>query len=125
MPTFITIDIPKGGESMNKIELAEKVAEKIGVTKKQAEDMLNAFEEVVTSTLKDGAEVTLTGFGTFMAKRREARMGVNPQKPGEKIQIPAVTVPKFKAGKSLKDALKGQAAPSTPAAPAAPMTPTM
>ncbi len=107
---------------MNKTELAEKVAEKIGVTKKQAEDMLNAFEEVVTSTLQGGAEVTLTGFGTFMAKRREARMGVNPQKPGEKIHIPAVTVPKFKAGKSLKDALKASgnmAAPTT--APAEPM----
>lgn len=108
---------------MNKIELAEKVAEKIGVTKKQAEDMLNAFEDVVTSTLKAGGEVTLTGFGTFMAKKREARMGVNPQKPGEKIQIPAVTVPKFKAGKSLKDALKmsGVAEPGLPAAPAEPM----
>lgn len=91
---------------MNKIELAEKMAEKLGVTKKQAEDMLNVFEEVVTDTLKTGSEVTLTGFGTFMSKRREARMGVNPQKPGEKIHIPAVTVPKFKAGKSLKDALK-------------------
>lgn len=101
---------------MNKVELAEKVAEKIGVTKKQAEDMLNAFEEVVTSTLKSGGEVTLTGFGTFMAKKREARMGVNPQKPGEKIQIPAVVVPKFKAGKSLKDALKasGTPAPTNP-----------
>ncbi len=111
---------------MNKIELAEKVAEKIGVTKKQAEDMLNAFEETVTMTLKDGGEVTLTGFGTFMAKKREARMGVNPQKPGEKIQIPAVTVPKFKAGKSLKDALKmmGTSAP-TPAAPTEPMAPAM
>lgn len=105
---------------MNKVELAEKVAEKIGVTKKQAEDMLNAFEEVVTSTLKQGSEVTLTGFGTFMAKKREARMGVNPQKPGEKIHIPAVIVPKFKAGKSLKDALKSgpvEAAPA-PTAPA-------
>jgi DNA-binding protein HU-beta len=109
---------------MNKVELAEKVAEKIGVTKKQAEDMLNAYEEVVTSTLKDGGEVTLTGFGTFMAKKREARMGVNPQKPGEKIHIPAVIVPKFKAGKSLKDALKANmqpvAAPVTPTAPIAP-----
>lgn len=107
---------------MNKIELAEKVAEKIGVTKKQAEDMLNAFEEVVTTTLTSGGEVTLTGFGTFMAKKREARMGVNPQKPGEKIHIPAVTVPKFKAGKSLKDALKlsGATAPATPAEPMAP-----
>ena len=104
---------------MNKIELAEKMAEKLGVTKKQAEDMLNAFEEVVTETLKQGGEVTLTGFGTFMTKHREARMGVNPQKPGEKIQIPAVTVPKFKAGKSLKDALKMMS--TTPAAPAVPM----
>ena len=106
---------------MNKVELAEKVAEKIGVTKKQAEDMLNAYEEVVTSTLKDGGEVTLTGFGTFMAKKREARMGVNPQKPGEKIQIPAVIVPKFKAGKSLKDALKASMqSASTPVPPVAP-----
>lgn len=112
---------------MNKVELAEKVAEKIGVTKKQAEDMLNAFEEVVTSTLKMDGEVTLTGFGTFMAKKREARMGVNPQKPGEKIQIPAVIVPKFKAGKSLKDALKsGTSQPAMPSAPPpAPTAPIM
>ncbi|HLA26056.1 MAG TPA: HU family DNA-binding protein, partial [Patescibacteria group bacterium] len=60
----------------------------------------------ITSTIKSGGEVTITGFGTFSSKRREARMGVNPQKPQEKIQIPAVTVPKFKAGKTLKDALK-------------------
>ncbi len=105
---------------MNKIELAEKMAEKLGVTKKQAEDMLNVFEEVVTETLQAGAEVTLTGFGTFMSKKREARMGVNPQRPGEKIQIPAVTIPKFKAGKSLKDALK--AGGTTPAAPTTPPT---
>jgi DNA-binding protein HU-beta len=105
---------------MNKVELAEKVAEKIGVTKKQAEDMLNAFEEVVTTTLKEGSEVTLTGFGTFMAKKREARMGVNPQKPGEKIHIPAVIVPKFKAGKSLKDALKSGMNTQVPTAPVPP-----
>ena len=91
---------------MNKVELSEKISEKIGVTKKQAEDMLAAFEEVVVSTLQQGGEVTLTGFGSFSAKRREARMGVNPKNPTEKIQIPAVTVPKFKAGKSFKDALK-------------------
>lgn len=110
---------------MNKVELAEKVAEKIGVTKKQAEDMLNAFEDVVTSTLKQGSEVTLTGFGTFMAKKRDARMGVNPQKPGEKIQIPAVIVPKFKAGKSLKDALKSGSVEAAPAMPTAPTAPVM
>ncbi|PIZ26843.1 MAG: DNA-binding protein HU, partial [Chloroflexi bacterium CG_4_10_14_0_8_um_filter_46_9] len=59
----------------------------------------------VTKTLKKGEEVVLTGFGTFSAKQRAARQGVNPR-TGEKIQIPAVTVPKFKAGKALKDALK-------------------
>lgn len=109
---------------MNKIELAEKIAEKIGVTKKQAEDMLEAFEDVVTTTMKTGGEVTLTGFGTFMANRREARMGVNPRNPSEKIQIPAVTVPKFKAGKSLKDALKNGGNPSAAPAPTAPVEPT-
>lgn len=91
---------------MNKAELADKLAERMGVTKKQAEDFIQNFEQIVTETLKSGGEVTLTGFGNFMARRREARMGVNPQNPTEKIQIPAVTVPKFKAGKALKDALK-------------------
>lgn len=93
---------------MNKAELIEKIAEKVGVTKKQSEDMLEAFEEITTGTLKAGGEVTLTGFGTFMAKHRSARGGVNPQNPKERIQVPAVTVPKFKAGKALKDALKGK-----------------
>jgi DNA-binding protein HU-beta len=91
---------------MNKAELADTIAEKVGVSKKQAEDMLETMEQTIISTLKSGGEVTLTGFGTFMAKKREARMGVNPQNPSEKIQIPTVIVPKFKAGKSLKDALK-------------------
>ena len=91
---------------MNKAELSDKIAAKVGLTRQQAEGVLNAFEEIVMETLKANGEVTLTGFGTFSAKRREARMGVNPQKPTEKIQIPAVTIPKFKAGKSFKDALK-------------------
>lgn len=92
---------------MNKAELTDKIAGKVGVTKKQAEDMIDSFIEMVTSTLKSGGEVTLTGFGTFSAKQRAARMGVNPQNPTQKIQIAAVVVPKFKAGKGLKDALKG------------------
>ena len=92
---------------MNKAELTDKIATKVGVSKKQAEDMMEAFMMEVTSTLKSGNEVTLTGFGTFSAKQRAARMGVNPQNPSEKIQIKAVVVPKFKAGKALKDALKG------------------
>lgn len=91
---------------MNKAELSEKIAANVGLTKQQVEAVFSSFETLVMDTLKSGGEVTLTGFGTFSAKRREARMGVNPQKPTEKIQIPAVTIPKFKAGKSLKDALK-------------------
>jgi DNA-binding protein HU-beta len=91
---------------MNKAELIDKLAEKVGVTKKQAEDMLEGFTQTVTETIKANGEVTLTGFGTFMSKERSARTGVNPQNPTEKIQIAAVRVPKFKAGKALKDALK-------------------
>jgi DNA-binding protein HU-beta len=94
---------------MNKAELAAKLAEKLNLSKKQGEDFVAAFEEIVTDTLKTGGEVTIAGFGTFSAKVRAGRMGVNPQNPSEKIQIPAVTVPKFKAGKALKDALKGKA----------------
>lgn len=91
---------------MNKAELANVLAEKVGLSKKQAEQALEIFTSTITSTLKDGGEVTLTGFGAFSAKHRAARIGVNPQNPTEKIQIPAVIVPKFKAGKALKDALK-------------------
>ena len=91
---------------MNKSEFAEKIADKVGVSKGVAEDMIAAFSGVVTETLSSEGEVVLTGFGTFSAKERAARTGVNPQNPTQKIQIPAVTVPKFKAGKALKDALK-------------------
>ena len=93
---------------MNKAELVTKLAEKVGLSKKDAEAAIETFTEVVTSTLKGGGEVTIAGFGAFSAKRRAGRMGVNPQNPSEKIQIPPVTVPKFKAGKALKDALKGK-----------------
>ena len=77
-----------------------------------AERVLEGFESVVITTLKSSGEVTLTGFGTFSARRREARMGVNPRNPSERIHIQAVTVPKFKAGKTLKDALKQSETPT-------------
>lgn len=93
---------------MNKAELAAKIAEKLSLSKKHGEDFIAAFEEIVTDTLKAAQEVTIAGFGTFSARVRAGRMGVNPQNPTQKIQIPAVTVPKFKAGKALKDALKGK-----------------
>ena len=91
---------------MNKADVAQALATKLSVSKKEAEDMLNAFMELVTETLQSGGDIVLTGFGAFSAKQRAARTGVNPQNPSQKIQIPAVVVPKFKAGKALKDALK-------------------
>jgi DNA-binding protein HU-beta len=91
---------------MNKALLADALAEKLGVTRKQAEDFLEGFVDIVTQTLVKGDEVTLAGFGTFMPKFRSARMGVNPQNPAERIEVGAVVIPKFKAGKGLKDALK-------------------
>jgi len=91
---------------MNKIELINQIAQDSNLEKGIVEKVLQTFEKVVTQNLKDDKEVTLTGFGTFLARHRHARQGVNPQRPTEKINIPAVTVPKFKAGKSLKDALK-------------------
>ncbi|HSD12688.1 MAG TPA: HU family DNA-binding protein [Patescibacteria group bacterium] len=94
--------------AMNKAELVTKLAEKVSISKKQAEDTIEAFTDVVMDTLKAGGEVTIAGFGSFSAKQRAGRMGVNPQNPTEKIQIPPVIVPKFKAGKALKDALKGK-----------------
>lgn len=91
---------------MNKAELALRLTERMDIPKKQAEDFVEYFEEIVTKALVDGQEVTIAGFGTFSARTRSARMGVNPRKPSERIQVPEVRVPKFKAGKALKDALK-------------------
>ncbi|HRY63120.1 MAG TPA: HU family DNA-binding protein [Patescibacteria group bacterium] len=94
---------------MNKASLIDKITEKTGVERRLVLQVLDAFEATVIERLKAGDEVTLTGFGTFIAKFRSARGGVNPQKPAERISVPAVTVPKFRAGKTLKDALKHKA----------------
>ncbi len=91
---------------MNKAQLAQTIADKVGVSKKESEAMIEAFVAIVIDTLQHQGEVSIAGFGAFSAKTRAGRVGVNPQNPTEKIQIPPVTVPKFKAGKSLKDALK-------------------
>lgn len=93
---------------MNKAELAQAIADKAGVAKKEAEEMVMAFVDIVTTTIKGGGIVNIAGFGAFSAKTRKGRVGVNPQNPSQKIQIPSVTVPKFKAGKGLKDVLKGR-----------------
>ncbi|MFA5946446.1 MAG: HU family DNA-binding protein [Patescibacteria group bacterium] len=91
---------------MNKAELSLKLSERLDIPKKLAEDLIENFEQLVVQALVAGDEVTIAGFGTFSARTRSARMGVNPRNPTEKIRVPEVRVPKFKAGKGLKDALK-------------------
>ena len=93
---------------MNKADLATRLAEQLEVSKKLGEDFIAAFEEIVTRELTRGGEVTIAGFGPFSSRTRKGRIGVNPQRPSEKITIPSVLVPKFKAGKALKDTLKGK-----------------
>lgn len=101
---------------MNKAELAQKVADKTGLSKAQAESVLGAFTDIATAEMKAGGEIVLTGFGTFSARARKGREGINPRNPQQKIAIPTVVVAKFKAGKNLKDALKGKAAAVSAAA---------
>ena len=87
---------------MNKTELIDAMAEKTGLTKKNAEAALNAFVETVSEQLVKGDKVSLVGFGTFEVTERAAREGRNPQ-TGETMTIAASKAPKFKAGKGLKD----------------------
>jgi len=91
---------------MNKAGLIEVISEKVGLSKKETESVIDSMLDTITSKLKQGKEVTLTGFGAFSARTRKGRVGVNPRNPSEKINIPSVVVPKFKAGKNLKEALK-------------------
>ncbi len=93
---------------MNKEALVEKLAEETSLSKGEAEGVFNALIKIIIREMKAGKSVTIVGFGTFIPRTRHARKGVNPQRPSEKIDIPEVIVPKFKAGKTLKDALKKQ-----------------
>ena len=92
---------------MTKQEFVDRVAEKSGLNKRDAGKAVDAFLEAVTDALKGGDAVSFTGFGKFSTQRRAARMGVNPRNPGQKVHIPAATVPKFSAGSSLKQAVRG------------------
>ncbi len=91
---------------MTKQDLVTAIAAAAGITKKTADVSLNAVIEAITKELKRGKSVTITGFGTFRISKRAARMGVNPRNPSEKIKIPAMNIPAFKAGKTLKDAVR-------------------
>ena len=89
---------------MNKTELIAAVAEKAGMTKKDAERVVNATIDTIAQNLLKGEKVSLSGFGIFEVKAREARVGRNPRTK-ETIQIPATRLPVFKASKALKDSI--------------------
>ncbi len=90
---------------MTKTELIEKIASRCNLKKSDAAKALDTVVDSIKAALKKGQKVTLIGFGTFYVSKRKARKGRNPR-TGEEIKIPAAKVPKFTAGKALKDAVK-------------------
>ncbi len=90
---------------VKKAELGARLAEKMGVTKKQGIEWLDAFVDEITKVLRTGDKVNITGFGIFKVSDRKAREGINPR-TGEKIHIAASKKPRFTAGKLLKEAIK-------------------
>ena len=90
---------------MNKADIINKVHETLNTTKADAERAVETVIDSITSSLKSGQEVSIAGLGIFSAKMREARTARNPR-TGESIEVPAMRVPKFRAAKGLKDAVK-------------------
>ena len=91
---------------MTKADFIDRVAARSGLSKRDASTAVDALLDCVTDALKDGEAVSFTGFGKFSIQRRAERQGVNPRRPGEKVTIPAATVPKFSAGSALKQAVR-------------------
>lgn len=90
---------------VNKDALVAEISAKLELSKKDVEAVIDTMVESITKSLQGGSKVTLTGFGTFKVSQRAAREGINPQTKA-KLQIPAMTVPKFTAGKALKEAVR-------------------
>jgi DNA-binding protein HU-beta len=90
---------------MNKSQLVESISEETSFSKKDVSKVLASLTRIVERTLKKGNKVSLTGFGTYWISRRPARMGINPATK-ERIKLPAVSVPRFKAGKHLREQVK-------------------
>ena len=91
---------------MTKSDVIDSVAGKSGLSKKDAGAAVDALLATIQGALSQGDDVVFTGFGKFTTQQRKARMGVNPRNPGQKVSIPASTVPKFSAGSQLKAAVK-------------------
>jgi DNA-binding protein HU-beta len=92
---------------VTKQEFVDKVASRSGLNRRDAAKAVDAVLDSITDALRRGEPVSFTGFGKFSTQHRAARMGVNPRRPGEKVHIPAATVPKFSAGSQLKSAVRG------------------
>jgi DNA-binding protein HU-beta len=90
---------------MNKSDLIDAIAKGAGLTKVQAAKAINTYHEAVKKAMKKGDSVSLVGFGTYTTAQRKARTGRNP-KTGAALKIKAARVPKFRAGKALKDSIK-------------------
>ena len=93
---------PSGRNPVNKAELAAEIAARTNNTKKAVEEMIGALTDVIVENVAKNERVTLVGFGTFERRERQARETNNPQKPGQKIKVPAKKVPAFSAGKEFK-----------------------
>ncbi len=92
---------------LTKQEFVQEVANKSGLSSRDAAKAVDAFLDSITETLRGRGEVAFTGFGKFTTQHRAERQGVNPRNPTQKVTIPAATVPKFSAGSQLKAAVKG------------------
>ena len=92
---------------MTKQEFVDAVAQRSGLNRREAGQALDAVLDTITEALRRRDSVNFTGFGKFATSERKARMGVNPRNPGQKVHIPAATVPKFTAGSSLKQSVRG------------------
>ena len=90
---------------MNKAELVNEVSGEVGLSKRETQKVVDAIIGTIGDTLATGEKVTLVGFGTFQVTKKKARRGVNPR-TGESIQIPAKKVPKFMAGRALKEKVR-------------------
>ncbi|MGE5275058.1 MAG: HU family DNA-binding protein [Verrucomicrobiota bacterium] len=92
---------------MTKQEFVDAVSQRSGLSRREAGQAVDAVLDTITDALKKRDSINFTGFGKFATSERKARMGVNPRNPGQKVHIPAATVPKFTAGSGLKQAVRG------------------
>ena len=92
---------------MTKQEFIDAMASKSGLARRDAEKAVDAFLDTVKDALRNGQDVSFTGFGKFSTQQRAERQGVNPRNPSERVTIPAARVPRFSAGSQLKQAVRG------------------